>query len=266
MLTSSEFKHTDPRNWLISEFSNKRQINPAYSIRAFSRRLEIAPSALAEIIRGVRPLTVKAATKIVDRLNLDPIERKRFLETVKLTSQNKTKLLHKKDAPTSIDFHDIDADAFFVIADAYHYSILNLMNTINFRSDVRWIAKRLKLSVAEVRGGLERLCRVGIIKKNSDGYVRVLKNIRINSKVPSAALRRSHKQSLEHAIRSIEDTPIESRDITSLTLAIDPKKMKDARELIAEFRSRFISLMEAGDKKEVYNLNIQFVPLTSEVL
>lgn len=82
------------------------------------------------------------------------------------------------------------------------------------------------------------------------------------SDIPSAALRRSHRQTLEQAIESLEEVRIELRDITSITMAIDPARIGEAKTAIRRFRRDMAALLEDGRRTEVYNLNVQLVPVT----
>ncbi|MGZ3740999.1 MAG: DUF4423 domain-containing protein, partial [Bdellovibrionota bacterium] len=63
---------------------------------------------------------------------------------------------------------------------------------------------------------------------------------------------------------AIEAVPTEERDITSMTMAIDPRRLPLAKTLIRKFRFRLADLLETGDRTEVYNLNVQLVPVTKK--
>ena len=47
-----------------------------------------------------------------------------------------------------------------------------------------------------------------------------------------------------------------------MTLAIDPEKIPEAKLIIREFRKKMGSLLNSGTKREVYQLGIQFYPVT----
>ena len=67
------------------------------------------------------------------------------------------------------------------------------------------------------------------------------------------------------AIDSIDNVEMELRDITSMTMTFQMSKMNEAKSLIRDFRRSFTELMEEGKKEEVYNLNIQLVPITKSI-
>ena len=64
------------------------------------------------------------------------------------------------------------------------------------------------------------------------------------------------------AIAALEYSPVEERDVSSVTMAIDVQRIPLAKEAIRAFRRRLMRLLEAGSPDEVYNLNIQLVPVT----
>jgi uncharacterized protein (TIGR02147 family) len=77
-------------------------------------------------------------------------------------------------------------------------------------------------------------------------------------------LKRSHRESILQAAEALDSIPTAERDITSMTMAIDPRKLPLAKTLIREFRFRLAELLETGNRTEVYNLNVQLVPVTKK--
>lgn len=116
--------------------------------------------------------------------------------------------------------------------------------------------------MVEVRSAIERLRRVGALLDDGSNGLKVSDAFETTSDIPSAALRRSHRQTLEQAIESLEEVRIELRDITSITMAIDPARIGEAKTAIRRFRRDMAALLEDGRRTEVYNLNVQLVPVT----
>lgn len=57
-----------------SEFQILQSKNPAFSMRAFAKKLHVSPSALCEIMGGKRNISKKMALRILDRMQLQPDE------------------------------------------------------------------------------------------------------------------------------------------------------------------------------------------------
>lgn len=154
-------------------------------------------------------------------------------------------------------------DQFYLIADRYHFHLLALIQTEDFKNDLKWMAKRLGISVVQVRTALDRLERLGLITKDkTDLRLSSTKGISTSHDVSSGALRKSHHQALDRATLSLDQDPVEIRDFSSITMAIDQKKIPEAKRMIKEFRRRLCKFMETGKSGEVYELNIQLVPVT----
>lgn len=49
---------------LREELTRRRRVNPRYSLRAFSRSVEVEHSTISQLIRGTRPVTWKAIRHI----------------------------------------------------------------------------------------------------------------------------------------------------------------------------------------------------------
>ena len=60
--------------------SLKQKENPHYSLRAFSRDLNLHCATLSQILNGKRGLPLKRATDVVIKLDLSPQEKTLFME------------------------------------------------------------------------------------------------------------------------------------------------------------------------------------------
>ncbi len=240
----------NPVEWIRREYHERRNRNQQYSLRAFARLVGISPGALWEIIRGKRPLSLKTAQRIADRLAFSPVEKDLFL---RLASGD-------RDAT----YVELSEDRFALIAEWHHYALISLLETTDCQFDVHWLARRLGLIPSEITASLDLLERLGLIEKSGVGY-RTLAALTTSQDVPSTALKQSHREGLEQAIQAIEQAPLQSRDISSITMAINVSQIPKAKELIRKFRRDLSGLLESGVRSEVYNLNIQLVPVTKEI-
>ena len=246
-------------SWLLGIYESRYRRNPNYSLRAFAKFLEIAPGRLSEIFNSRRRLTAAMATKIADRLALAPAKRAEFMRLVAKGSIDVTKTVPVK---TTTPYHTLPEDQFSVIADWYHYAILSLFDVRDFQPNAKWVGQRLGLAPQIVNAALARLERLQLIKRQPKRWVLTGRNLTTSEDIVSPALRRSHRQSLKQAITALETVPVELRDISSITLAISLDKIQEAKQLIREFRRLCADRLETGKATEVYNLNIQFVPVT----
>lgn len=245
---------TNSSHILAKEFCERRTKNPRYSLRAYAKSMGIPSGRLSEILSGKRKLTPELAHKISSRLDLHPKLRTHLFASVALEYQLPVPAMNLPN--------ELSEDEFSLVADWYHFALVNLIETKNFQSDISWMASRLGISTIETRAALVRLKRLGCIEEKDGNFKLSKRGITTTHDIPSGALRRSHKQSLEQAIDALENISVEFRDITSMTMAIDLEQIQPAKALIKDFRRKLSKLLESGNQTEVYNLNIQLVPVT----
>lgn len=251
------------RSWLIFHFEKRMKKNPAYSLRAFAKSINLSPSYLSRVFSGERPLSLKAFLKISETLDLDPKERKKVFNLI--TSEN-TITNGERNDEESDDPTQLTLDAFYVISEWYHFAIMQLFYIKGFKEDSTWIAKMLGISSHEVNFAFERLLRLGLIEKNKNGkLVRTSATLTTGSDIPSSGIRQFQRQILEKAILSLEQDSVEKRDITSMTMAINIKHLPRAKEEIKKFRKKMTKLLEEGERSQVYNLGIHLIPLTQNI-
>lgn len=240
---------------LRDEFLKRRSKNTSYSMRAFARHLRLSPARLCQILNGKRDITVKQIESIADSLELSPSRKKTLLEQSGKVKIGKT----KKNA---VKYAEVDLDQFKFISDWYHSALLCLIRTEGFKADTKFIANRLNISTVEVTEALERLEKLKLIKKEGGDISLLEENVTIGANIASPALRKLHKQMLEKAAGSIEDIDLSLRDISSITMAIDPTLLPQAKQLITTFRRQLCAFLETGNQKNVYAFNMQLFPLS----
>lgn len=244
------------RKILIENFSTLKMKNPSYSLRAYARKLAVGPAALSEMMSGKRPITSKTSDKIFERLHLSPVEKEKLskLERSKKALENENN-----------KYIQVEMDQYHLISDWYYFGILSLAETEDFQDSPEWIARRLNIKIQEAKKALQTLERLQLLKRNDQGTL-VLTGIALktSSDVSHVALRKSHVDNLELAKNSLEKDEVSIRDFSSMTMAIDPDLLPEAKKLIQDFRRKLTQFLESEKKQEVYKLNIQLFPLSEK--
>ena len=250
-------RHTekDFRLYLQNELIERCKRNPKYSLRSFANAMDIEASALSKILRGKRRLTEETLIKVSKQLGLAPDEVERFKLTLK--SPDKSDVVIQ-------DFQQLSLDTFRVIADWYHYAILELTTVKGFKASPKWISKALGITVSEINIAIERLKRLGFLKLDKGRMMDISGDITtVGNDFTDGAFRKLQKQVLQKALDALEDIPYEKRDQTSLTMAINSEKLQEAREKIKQFRRSFCNFLQKDQSRdEVYQLNVSLYPLT----
>ncbi len=238
---------------------DKQRKNPHYSLRAYARDLDIHPATLSQVLKNNRALPIKWSYQVADKLGLSPKERSLFLESLYRT---KTSLDAIKVSSNDERFM-LDESYARIIAEWEHYAVLTLFDLKKFRPSITEISKKLDISETRAEVVITNLLTSGLLAKNKNGvFIKTQGPLRTTEDIASKALRESHLESLELAKQKLENTEIHLRDFSSINLAVDVSKMTEAKTIIREFRQKMAALLRDGNKAEVYQLSIQFYPLT----
>lgn len=245
------------------DLSLRQRANPHYSLRAYARDLGVHPATLSQIMKGNRPLPLKNSSQVVMKLGLGPKEKTLFMES----------LLKTKVALDEIKISDLDErfmldeSHYKIIAEWEHYVVLDLFELKDFDPSLIEISQRLGITENRAEVVVNNLLTAGLLKVEENGTFRKIhEDIRTTEDIKSQALRESHKETIKMGIDKLEDIEVELRDFSSTTVAIDLNKLPEAKAIIREFRQKMTALLRDGEKTDVYQLAIQFYPMTQTKL
>ncbi len=241
------------RTILFEELTHRRSKNPLYSLRAFARDLQVSTTCLSDVLAQRRNFSKKNALKVARSLGLD-------VDVAQVAPA-------PAPARSGYQLRQLSESEFEQISDWYHYAILNLAKLRVNNANPEWIARRLGIQPAQAQTALERLIGAGLIQVSSGKLHRTSLTLNAGNGEPSQAQRKFHRQLLALAGKSLDRDPIQAREFVAATLAIDPSRIEEAKTLIFESLKNiaaFLELGEAGHRKEVYALGLQFFPLTHE--
>ena len=241
------------RQLLTKEFNNRRLRNSAYSLRAFSRDLGIGVTSLSDFFASKRDLSKSSIARVVDSLKLSEEEKQLIANERKrsLTPQESLKIL-------------IEEDQFRMISDWYYLAVLNLARIKSNRADPEWIAKRLGIETSQAREAVERLKRMKFLKVEGKRMIRTTQTLATRTDIPSSAIKKHNTDILRLAERSIYNDPVEAREISSSTIAINPEKLPKAKEILTRTKLRLTELLMDDSPSEVYALSFQLFPLSKK--
>ena len=239
---------------LKNGLTQKQALNPKYSLRAYARELNIHPSVLSLAIKGERTLTEKDTLSVLSKMNLSPEEEVLFRESFKhvLTAHNKKIFL------LETDFHEP------IITDWEYFACLELFDLNDFKVNAESVSKKLNIGIERSQEVLNILLEKQLIKKDENlSYQKVHFSLATTDNVPSQVIRQSHHRGLEMAKEKLETVPLELRDYSSLTLAIDPAKLDEVKSMISDFRQKLVTFMSTANRSEVYRFSFQVFPVSA---
>jgi uncharacterized protein (TIGR02147 family) len=262
------------RKRIQEELSRRIEKNSRYSLRALAKALKIESTALSQILSGKRLLSEKKAAHFFSILGFAPEEQQAFLLSLAQTKKRmglkridpslRTLLLAETTSIAAPD-RELSLDLFRIIADWYHYAILELTFVKGFQSNPRWVASKLGLGISEVNLAVERMVSLELLKIENGKWIKSAEQLNTADKAMTTVAHRKHqKQILEKSIHSLENDPIEKRKHSSMTFAIDESKMNEAKNRIEKFIGELTDFLETGERTRVYELSVNLFPIQLE--
>lgn len=258
--------------------AEKAKRNPRYSLRAMARDLEVSPSFLSALMNARKKLAFTKALDFVRCLNLDELTAQRLLRAATIESAKGEQsqsflarsLTTSDGAPSASDFVTLEIDRFKLLSDWHHLAILDLTLVNGFRPDVDWVARQLRISPAAVSTAVDRLVRLGLLDAKEGAWKKLHAKLVVPTTRSEKAVREFHVQMLDKAKEALAEQDADEfplRDINGTTMAIDARRIPEAKKRIQAFRrSLFEFLADGGEANELYQLNVQLFRLTRDPL
>lgn len=241
--------------------------NPQYSLRAFARDLELAPSQLSRVLNGRQNISVNSAKFIADKIFKDEIKKEQFLNLVEYSvakkQSHKNRALQKIEESSSQDqVLKLQLEHMKFVADWYHLAILELLTLTEVPQKPNTYANYLGITEIEVKDALERMHTIGVIKKQKDKWVATAPIVNTPTGIPNKSLREHHRQLITKAIESIETQNIDERYLRGKTMAMPKRNYTKLVGLIEDFMSDVSKTLKSTAKKDsIYQLNVQLFDL-----
>ena len=254
-----QHEHKDFRHRLQQELINKCRINPRYSVRSFAKYLGLSSSALTEMLNGKRKITKKSIEKCGLQLGLSLQEINEYI----CKNQSPEQLAEQN---SKVQYRQITMDQYALISDWYHYAIIELIKIHTFKSEVSWIARALGISKTEASVAIERLLRLSLLERTASGELRDTSegySTNITTNLSHSGAKQLQKQILEQSTHALMNIAIEKRNHSSMTMAINPELLPEAKLRISKFRRELCEFLESKTPKtEIYQMSISLFPIT----
>jgi uncharacterized protein (TIGR02147 family) len=272
-MQTSIYNYSDYRSYLRAAIEEKVRKNPSFSLRAFARDADLSPSHISRALSGQKKLSVSAAQSISGSLGLNSRELEYFRTLVELEKskgqdaelnhQNKKRILKSLALQQRGRMKVLSLEVFQVIANWYHFAILSLVATKNFQSSSGFVAQRLGIKALDARFAVERLIQLGLLEEKN-GVWTVVDNgaITTTDDFKSAAIQENLRQQLGLAEKALDNIPVELREFNNISVVMNQSDIPKAKKKIRAFIEDFNSEMERNRGEEVFQLNVQFYPLS----
>ena len=214
---------------------------------------------MSQLLRGKRALSERTILKLGTRLGLERSAIEGFIAEESRWRSDTTADV------TLNEMRQLADDAARVIADWYHYAILELTRLESFRPDSRWIARVLGITTDEVNLAVTRLCRLGLLEL-ADQRQWIDKSGDTTTSLADfnrTAVQHLSRQLRQLMLAALENVPAGRCEYSATTLAVSTGRIAGVLERIAGFRRELMALLQHdGARDDVYQLEINFFPIT----
>jgi len=239
---------------LDEEFSRRKERDRGYSLRSYAEELDLNAGSLSSILLGKRMIPAKKVMSIVRKLQLTGERRRQFLESL------------PKGGPSPKDSRELEGKHFAPLFQEWEYFvILGMLRLEGFESSAEWISQRSAIPAERVEECIDQLFAMGLVRENEQGgWERTYATLHSTHDVPSVSIRASHRENLRLALSKIDSVPVEERDYSFLTVALDDKSFGKLKRLLLKMRDEVRELDEASSKQRLYRVAIQCFPLSGK--
>ena len=239
---------------VLKEVYALRSARRPYSLRAFARDLGLSHTYVSLVLNNKKRLPVATLRALGDKLGLETTQ---VSELEKLENRASS----KKKTKT---FSQFELDKFRLMCRWYYIAILEMTQLKGFVSSTKNIAEYLDIEVDEVAEALSAMKRLGVLKASGGKWSCVEEKRAIIAPSSTEAIRAYHRQMIllaQDELGKTEGHFFKQRDITGMTMPINPKRISGAKRKIARFRRSLEAYLTQGDCTEVYQFNIQLFTL-----
>ncbi len=265
------FNYRDYRQFLVDWFKFKKLNHSTFSMRALAKQVGLASGYIPMVVAGKRALSQAAWQKISPALGFTPSEKSFFENLLSLDSTNThavriAALERMKRSSRYQKQNPKDTEVYEYLTHWYYVAIREMASIEGFQADPRWIQARLlyPATLQEVSTALEFLLAHGYLVKGPEGVIQPpQKSLDCSGDIYKVALGQYHRELLKLAAQSIETTPSDEREVVGHTVALSPKSMTEAREIVKQAIQKIRDLGENEPIGEsVYHMEVALFPLT----
>lgn len=261
----------DYRELFMRHYLEQKQTMPLYSYRIMGERLGLDASQLFRILHKDEHLPTRCIPMAKDLLGLTGRAGK-FFETLLAASKTRTpskrkELLDKAFALRDVERQVVGNHELRFFSQWWIPVVLAYLEVSEGRANPDDIAARIKPAITKAMAteAIEILKLLGFVKKISSGRLG-LSQTHLTARGPEKiqAVRTFQKEVLSLAAAALDSIPVDQRDISTLTIAIDERCFSDIREMTREYRRQVQKRVEESTRPDrVMQLSMAFFPVVS---
>jgi uncharacterized protein (TIGR02147 family) len=269
------FSYIDYRLFLKDYYEEQKKTSRFFSYRYFAQKAGInSPNFLKQVIDSKRNLTTLTINKFIIALKFGEKEAQFFRHLV-LFNQAKTVQEKQEHYVVMLSMmHTIKEQRLNALQHEYYNHwfvpvIRELVSLFEFKGDYKKLAEAVvpPISISEARfavGLLKKLCMIEQLPNGT--YKQTAAAIVSDSSVARMAVRSFNREMLRKAELSLDNTPIEERQIFGVTIGISDACYDVLVAEMAAFRDRVVAIVNSDiSSNSVYQMHLQLFPLSRQL-
>jgi uncharacterized protein (TIGR02147 family) len=252
-------------------FKRKQRRNPQYSRSAFARDLGVSSAFVTNILTGKKFPPSARLPELMRILELDVNEKQSLVQQVALEKEKSPtfrKMLkvaiestqtfskRRKNVETIMHVHSHWS----------HLAVLEGLSTEVGKAGLAPLAELMGMKLSDVQASIEVLLLNNLIVPTEKSFKKNDDHLYIPSGRSRAEMRHYHTQLLEKSKNEINlktsDEDFQRRLVQGYTMSLNPEKLEHLKNRMQELLSEIAIESTEGDCTEVYQLNLQFFPLS----
>ncbi|WP_347359425.1 DUF4423 domain-containing protein [Bdellovibrio sp.] len=235
-------------------FEVKKAKNRRYSLRSFAKFLSLNPGTLSAIMKGKRMVPLQDAASVMLRLELALNEQEEFLLSLGVNK------------PPATSAYKLDVSKYGILFDEWEYFvILAVFRLPDFESSTSWIAQKTGIPKSRAEMCLQNLQELGVIEcPQGSAWRRHHQSLYSSHDISSKSLQKAHLNTLDMAKDMLPLVPVEERDYSFVTVALDEKRFKKLKKLVLKFRDEVFELDEQSQGGDLYRVALQCFPILNK--
>jgi uncharacterized protein (TIGR02147 family) len=267
------FSVSDYRDFLLHYYEMRKENNPAFSYRVMGDKLGIDASQLNRILHKKQHLPSRCVPLIKELTELKGRSSEYFdliyAASKSKSSSKKQDLVQKASALKDVQRIELHQEQVQFLSEWWNVVVRAILEVTQGASDASYIARHLQpeLSTAQVKKSLDLLLQLGLVERVSSERLKLTENhLTVGGAEKAQAVREFQKQVMQLGAESLWSVPLEERDISTLTLAVDQECTEDIKRMVKEFRRTIQRRVEDVAKPErIMQLNVSYFPVSKKI-
>lgn len=262
------FDYSDYKAFLLDEFQSRLSRNKRYSMRSFSKDLDLRPAALSDIMNGRYGLSSAMAQSIATNLGLTGDGAQYFVSLVDLKHGRSAAIRNAAEKRLRQQGHQAEGatpldDGKLTLLERWYYpAILELTVVLNRLIDAATVSARFGISIDESREALALLTQTGHLTRIDGGYARTADHNVAERATTTPVIQEFHRQFLGLATQALSQQEIEKRKAITSVFSIRQEDLPEARAALNRFNDEFLSRFQAPENLDsVYAVTLQLFRL-----